>query len=216
MSIIRLIRVGVFSQDSRLQPLLAPALGSGFQVVAESDCERLKESLWADALDVLLLDLDTTYCSLEEQVALFDEVSNLSVAVVAMADDDARTTAMELVQRGAHSYCRKPPALRELKAIIRRAFEHISMKRELAGKRVPDFIPAPPRDLPSCDRLIGGSSEMRGVYDLIRRVANLNASVLLNGESGTGKELIARAIHNLETGRKHLLSRSRPELSPKP
>src|SRR5436305_10572726 len=38
---------------------------------------------------------------------------------------------------------------------------------------------------------------MTKVYELIRRVTNLNASVLITGESGTGKELIARAIHNL-------------------
>jgi DNA-binding NtrC family response regulator len=38
---------------------------------------------------------------------------------------------------------------------------------------------------------------MRQVYDLVQRVASLNASVLVTGESGTGKELIARAIHNL-------------------
>jgi len=38
---------------------------------------------------------------------------------------------------------------------------------------------------------------MLQVYDLVHRVANLNASVLVTGESGTGKELIARAIHNL-------------------
>jgi DNA-binding NtrC family response regulator len=38
---------------------------------------------------------------------------------------------------------------------------------------------------------------MQMVYDLVHRVTNLNASVLVTGESGTGKELIARAIHNL-------------------
>jgi DNA-binding NtrC family response regulator len=38
---------------------------------------------------------------------------------------------------------------------------------------------------------------MRSVYDLIRRVGNLNTNVLIRGESGTGKELVARAIHNL-------------------
>jgi DNA-binding NtrC family response regulator len=38
---------------------------------------------------------------------------------------------------------------------------------------------------------------MQRVFQLVRRVTNLNASVLVTGESGTGKELIARAIHNL-------------------
>jgi DNA-binding NtrC family response regulator len=38
---------------------------------------------------------------------------------------------------------------------------------------------------------------MQQVYQLVHRVTNLNATVLVTGESGTGKELIARAIHNL-------------------
>src|SRR5580698_3207778 len=64
------------------------------------------------------------------------------------------------------------------------------MKRDLANAR---------QQLPpsGCDRMIGSSPRCQIVYDLIRRVASLDASVLITGESGTGKELIARSIHNL-------------------
>jgi len=53
------------------------------------------------------------------------------------------------------------------------------------------------RAVSRCDQLIGSSARSQVVYDLIRRVSNLDAFVLITGESGTGKELVARAIHNL-------------------
>jgi DNA-binding NtrC family response regulator len=87
--------------------------------------------------------------------------------------------------------------LRELKAIIRRAYEHTAMKRELKSRRALEVTQADPPEPLRCDGLIGSSSEMRAVYDLVRRVAPLNNSILIAGDSGTGKELIARAIHNL-------------------
>jgi two-component system response regulator AtoC len=43
--------------------------------------------------------------------------------------------------------------------------------------------------------IIGQNETMRQIYDLVCRVADTNATVLVSGESGTGKELIARAIH---------------------
>lgn len=43
--------------------------------------------------------------------------------------------------------------------------------------------------------LLGQSEKMREVYDLIKRVADTDVTVLVRGESGTGKELVARAIH---------------------
>ena len=130
-----MIRLALFSQDGKLQPLLAPALGRDFQVIAEPEGDRLKQQVWDGSFDVLLLDLDTDLGNVDEQVEFFEKVSECGVAVVVMTDDAARPAAIDLVQRGAHSYCRKPPALRELKATVRRAYEHAAMKRELEGKR---------------------------------------------------------------------------------
>ena len=56
-----------------------------------------------------------------------------------------------------------------------------------------------PRDQsgPPIPGLIGSGPAMEKVYQLTRRVAESNASVLLLGETGTGKELIAKAVHTL-------------------
>lgn len=43
--------------------------------------------------------------------------------------------------------------------------------------------------------LIGDSSAMRSLYQMIGKVLHIPVSVLLNGDTGTGKELVARAIH---------------------
>jgi two-component system response regulator GlrR len=48
-----------------------------------------------------------------------------------------------------------------------------------------------------CGPLLGRSAAMRRVFDIVRRVAPTDATVLITGESGTGKEIVARALHEL-------------------
>jgi DNA-binding NtrC family response regulator len=75
--------------------------------------------------------------------------------------------------------------------MLSRAFENSTLKQQLQTAQQQLEVPG------SCDKLIGSSPQMQRVYQLVHRVTNLNAAVLVTGESGTGKELIARAIHNL-------------------
>ncbi len=60
--------------------------------------------------------------------------------------------------------------------------ENLKLKRELSEKN-------------KINDIIGNSSKMQDVYEMIHRVVDSNATVLLRGESGTGKTLVAKALH---------------------
>jgi DNA-binding NtrC family response regulator len=186
-----MIRVGVYSEDLTLQPILSSALGKDFQVSLETNESGIDKLRSIAGCDVLILDLDSSRGWLKERIASCQRIIAGQVPALVMADDSLRSVTSELVRLGAYGYCRRPPSIQDLKTLLRRAYEHSALKQEL--QTVQQRLEA----ANSCDRMIGSSPQMRQVYNLVRRVASLNASVLVTGESGTGKELIARAIHNL-------------------
>jgi Nif-specific regulatory protein len=61
--------------------------------------------------------------------------------------------------------------------------ENSKLRRELSAKN-------------RIEEIIGNSSRMQEVFDMVHRVADSNATVLLRGESGTGKTLVAKALHH--------------------
>src|SRR5580692_2415908 len=185
-----MIRIGLYSEDAKLQQILSSVLGKEFQVLLETTEDGINRMIAAAGCDVVILDLDSNHESLHQRIACCRRIVRSSTSSVVMADDTLRTTAAELVRLGAHSYCRKPPSIRDLTALLHRAHES-------SRQRGPRTADQPYEETSYCDQMIGASPQMQQVYDLVRRVANLNASVLVTGESGTGKELIARAIHNL-------------------
>jgi DNA-binding NtrC family response regulator len=186
-----MIQIGLLSDDRALQPLLSSALGREFRVLQEANEDGIDERLAAAECDVLILDLHAENGSLKERIACSRRLIASQVPLVVMADDGYRSVALELVRVGAFGYCRRPPSIRELKTMLCRAHENSALKREI------QTVQQRLESVSSCDRLIGSSVRMQRVYQLVKRVANINASVLVSGESGTGKELIARAIHNL-------------------
>jgi DNA-binding NtrC family response regulator len=186
-----MIKIGLYSEDRTLHPLLSSALGKEFQIELKSDQQGMNDLVSAGECDVMVLDLNSNHEPLQERVGFSRRLIASNIPSIVMADDGLRSTAFELVRTGAFGYCRRPPSIRDLKTMLSRAYENSLLKRQL------ETVQQRMEEPETCDRLIGSGRHMQRVYQMIHRVTNLNAAVLVTGESGTGKELIARAIHNM-------------------
>ena len=109
------------------------------------------------------------------------------IIITAYATVDTAITAMK---EGAQEYIVKPCNPAEISLLIQRILkikqlqrENILLKKKLSGKY--EF-----------QDIISKNARMYEIFELIREVASLRSTVLIQGESGTGKELIARAIHH--------------------
>ncbi|MFC1862350.1 sigma-54-dependent transcriptional regulator [Thermodesulfobacteriota bacterium] len=104
-------------------------------------------------------------------------------------------TAVEAMREGAYDYIPKPFKVNEFKRIVKDTLE----SKRTALHKADDTTE---KENYHFGCLIGESSQIRKVYDLIERVADTKSNILISGESGTGKELVAKAIHQ-ESSRKN-------------
>jgi len=109
------------------------------------------------------------------------------VIITAYATVDTAITAMK---EGAQEYIVKPCNPEEISLLVNRIIKVKNLQREnliLRKKLARQYTLAD---------MISKNSRMQEVFALVRDVADLRSTVLIQGESGTGKELVARAIHS--------------------
>jgi two-component system response regulator HydG len=108
------------------------------------------------------------------------------VVVTAFGSIDGAVDAM---RSGAYDFVTKPFDVDAVGLVLQRAVEHHALRWEVdALRRVAD-------NSQRYGEILGTSTNMRKLYDVIERVGGSDATVLITGESGTGKELVAREIH---------------------
>jgi DNA-binding NtrC family response regulator len=113
------------------------------------------------------------------------------LTVVILTAQGTVETAVEAIKEGAYDYLTKPIEPQRLKILLDKIVERQETLREVKVLR------RQLRDHGSFGRMIGTSSQMRKVYQVIEQAAPTAASVLIWGDSGTGKELVAQTIHQL-------------------
>jgi two-component system, NtrC family, response regulator AtoC len=110
------------------------------------------------------------------------------IPVIVLTAFGSFETAVAAIRAGAYDFISKPVQIDVLGIALHRAAQHKALREEV--KRLRSAASASP-----VSELIGTSSAMSSVQDVIARVADSDASVLITGESGTGKEVVARALH---------------------
>lgn len=148
------------------------------------------EALQAEPADIIISDVKMPDMDGIEMLRAVRETSP-DLGVILMTAFASVETAREAFKLGADDFIQKPFDVEELKLIVRKTLEKQALIDEnRAFKRAQ-------RDRGSIKNIVGSSSKMTAIYQMIETVAEVQSTVLITGESGTGKELVARAIHDL-------------------
>lgn len=168
-----------------LRQLLTDA---GYLVLTADSAETAVEVFAQNEVAVTLTDIKMAGA---DGLQLLDQIKSLEpeAVVIVMTAYSSVDTAVAALRKGAYDYITKPFVNEDLLQTVKNAatqrqlfHENRLLRREISKQY--NFA-----------EIIGKSDAIQRVFALVNKVADTNASVLIQGESGTGKELIARSLH---------------------
>ncbi len=115
------IRIGLYSEDRTLHRLLSSALGKEFQLQQDTSESAIRDLTVAGRCDVLILDFFSNRDDLADRIESWRRLLSLKVPALIMADESLHSKICDSIQDTAFGYCRRPPSIRDLKNLLRRA-----------------------------------------------------------------------------------------------
>ena len=158
---------------------------SNFEIHEASDGKKGLESISKDNFDLVLCDIKMPKI---DGIELLQRTrkKNSSLPFIMLTGHGNIETAVESMKLGAYDFISKPPDLNRLITSVRNALEkkELVTENKILRKKVAKKY-----------QIIGESKSIKTIHELIDKVAQSEARVLITGESGTGKELVAHQIH---------------------
>ena len=157
----------------------------GYQVVVATNGVEGLKVVRSDAPDLVILDIWMPEMDgLETLKRLRAQFPG--ILVVMMSGHGSIETAVKSTKLGAYDYLEKPLDLEKVTILVRNALHQRKLEEENLNLRI---------QVERRFELIGSSSSMNRLREMIEMAAPANSRVLISGANGTGKELVARAIH---------------------
>ena len=158
---------------------------SNFEIHEASDGKKGLESISKENFDLVLCDIKMPKI---DGIELLQRTrkKNSSLPFIMLTGHGNVETAVESMKLGAYDFISKPPDLNRLITSVRNALEkkELVTENKILRKKVAKKY-----------QIIGESESIKTIHELIDKVAQSEARVLITGESGTGKELVAHQIH---------------------
>ncbi len=178
----------IIEDDASLLVTYTMLLEEQFRVYTAESGEKGLRRFQQEDINIILLDLNLPDMKGMEVLRQAKEIDE-NVDVIIITGNSSIRTAVEAIKLGAYDYIVKPFENDEVLSLLWRTLERQNLMREVL------YLRSEVDRHQNMGNIVGKSEKMRQIYDLICKVADTNATVLIGGESGTGKELIARAIH---------------------
>ena len=182
-------RILVVDDQRNMRATTALLLRSeGYFVLEAATGEEALQILSGGRVELMLTDLKMEPM---DGLTLLKKALEVSprLQVIMMTAFGSIESAVEAMRQGAFDYVTKPFKDGELRWRVERALERARMQTTL------DLLTGEFNERHDLSALVGGSPAMHELTQRLLRVAQSDATVLVQGESGTGKELVARAVH---------------------
>ncbi|OQW49209.1 MAG: hypothetical protein A4S09_03840 [Proteobacteria bacterium SG_bin7] len=184
-------KIAVVDDDFEMGRLVKDILiNEGYEAQAYSSVSEALVQFKKDLPDVVITDLKMK--EIDGMMFLKKlQADYSSVTTIMMTAFGSIETAIEAMKAGAYHYIVKPFKNEEMVLLVERALERsvLTQENKILKRELKHSF--------SLESIIGKSPAILEVFDMVKRIASANATILITGESGSGKELIARAIHSL-------------------
>lgn len=186
-----MMTIGIIDDDPTTRKMMDHILNqAGYIVETFGNGRSFLEKFEQSPFDIIFLDLQLPDMGGMEILAHI-KIIHMETEVIIVTGHGSIENAVKATKEGAFHYLTKPCRNHDIRLMAERASEKIKLHREntLLKSQMG-------KDSPLTD-FIGNSKAMQAIFETIRKVAQVNCTILLEAETGTGKQLTARAIHEL-------------------